>query len=112
MGIDCHCQRRGINHPILLEQSLRNAMKLSSLGGAQGIMSENTTGSIRENYDRLADAYARRFVNELQSNPLDPELLHRFATEIRGHGYVSDMGCGLGHVARYLHAARATTQPG
>src|SRR6516164_2514630 len=68
-------------------------------------MKENTTQSIRETYDRLAGAYACRFVKELQSKPLDRELLDRFAAQVRGRGEVCDMGCGPGHVARYLRDA-------
>jgi SAM-dependent methyltransferase len=71
-------------------------------------MKENTTQSIRETYDRLAGAYACRFVKELQSKPLDRELLDRFAAEVRGRGDVCDMGCGPGHVARYLRRAGVT----
>jgi hypothetical protein len=40
-------------------------------------MDNNTPSSIRESYDRLAVAYARCFFNELQSKPLDRELLNR-----------------------------------
>ena len=68
-------------------------------------ISENTTQVIRENYDRLAPAYARRFLNELQSKPLDRELLNRFAASVRGRGHVCEMGCGPGHIARYLKDA-------
>jgi ubiquinone/menaquinone biosynthesis C-methylase UbiE len=63
---------------------------------------EHTTRSIRESYDRLADEYAKRIAGELQHKPLDRELLGRFAKEVAGGGEVCDMGCGPGHVARYL----------
>jgi SAM-dependent methyltransferase len=65
-------------------------------------MDDNTTQSVRESYDRIADEYAFRIFNELQHKPLDRELLNRFAAEISGRGAVCDMGCGPGHVARYL----------
>src|SRR6266699_3609962 len=71
-------------------------------------MDGNTTQSIRESYDRIADEYALRIFNELQHKPLDRELLNRFAAEIVGRGAVCDMGCGPGHVARYLRDAGAT----
>ena len=61
--------------------------------------------SIRESYDRIADEYALRIFNELQHKPLDQDLLNRFAAEISERGQVCDMGCGPGHVARYLHDA-------
>jgi SAM-dependent methyltransferase len=65
-------------------------------------MDDRRIRSIRESYDRLADAYARRIFNELQAKPLDRELLTRFAAEVAGRGETCDMGCGPGHVARYL----------
>jgi SAM-dependent methyltransferase len=60
--------------------------------------------SIRESYDRVADEYTRHIFDELRHKPLDRELLSRFAAEARS-GQVCDMGCGPGHVARYLHDA-------
>ncbi|MGB6688187.1 MAG: class I SAM-dependent methyltransferase [Terracidiphilus sp.] len=62
---------------------------------------------IREDYDRIADEYARHIYNELDSKPLDRELLRRFAAETHVRGDVCDMGCGPGHVARFLHDAGA-----
>lgn len=61
------------------------------------------TQSIRESYDRLAEEYGRRIYNELQSKPLDRQLLERFASTVAGKGIVCDIGCGPGHIARYLH---------
>lgn len=66
------------------------------------------TNSIRESYDRLAEEYTRRIADELQRKPLDRELLDRFARETKGHGDVCDMGCGPGHVARYLRETGAS----
>jgi len=71
-------------------------------------MDDNITRSIRESYDRLADEYARRIFGELQHKPLDRELLNRFAAAVAGRGEVCDMGCGPGHVARYLGDAGVT----
>ncbi len=61
---------------------------------------------IREDYDNLAQEYARHIADELQHKPFDRKLLDRFAEEMRGRGDVCDMGCGPGHVARYLHDAK------
>ena len=55
-------------------------------------------------YDRVADEYVRRIADELQHKPLDRQLLDRFAASVRDVGPACDMGCGPGHVARYLHA--------
>jgi ubiquinone/menaquinone biosynthesis C-methylase UbiE len=71
-------------------------------------MNDDVTRSIRESYDRVADEYARRIFGELQHKPLDRKLLNRFAAEVAGSGGVCDMGCGPGHVARYLHNAGTT----
>jgi SAM-dependent methyltransferase len=71
-------------------------------------VTDNVTKAIRESYDQLADEYARRLFNELEGMPLDRELLNRFAREVSGRGDVCDMGCGPGHVARYLRDVGAT----
>jgi SAM-dependent methyltransferase len=58
---------------------------------------------VRESYDSAADAYAQHVASELAQKPLDRHLLNRFAEETRGRGLVADLGCGPGHVAKYLH---------
>jgi SAM-dependent methyltransferase len=57
---------------------------------------------VRESYDSAAEAYAEHLASELTGKPLDRHLLNRFAEETRGRGLVADLGCGPGHVARYL----------
>ena len=57
---------------------------------------------IRESYDSAAEAYAEHLSDELARKPLDRHLLNRFAEETRGRGLVVDLGCGPGHIARYL----------
>ena len=54
-------------------------------------------------YDRVVDEYVRRIFDELQHKPLDRQLLDRFAASVRDVGPACDIGCGPGHVARYLH---------
>jgi SAM-dependent methyltransferase len=58
---------------------------------------------VRESYDCAAEAYAAHLANELDHKPLDRHLLNRFAEEVQSRGLVGDLGCGPGHVARYLH---------
>ncbi len=58
---------------------------------------------VRESYDSAARAYAEHLVDELDRKPLDRHFLNRFAESTRGRGLVADLGCGPGHVARYLH---------
>lgn len=70
-------------------------------------MSESVTKSVGENYDCIADEYARRLFHELGKKPMDRELLSRFAAETAGRGPVCDMGCGPGQVARFLREAGA-----
>jgi len=71
-------------------------------------MNDPVTNSIRESYDRLAEEYTRRIADELQHKPLDRQLLDRFTKQTQGRGEVCDMGCGPGHVARYLRDAGAS----
>ena len=57
----------------------------------------------RDSYDTLAATYTERIFAELVGKPLDRHLLNRFAERVRDRGLVADLGCGPGHVARYLH---------
>jgi SAM-dependent methyltransferase len=67
----------------------------------------NPVEQVRDDYDRIAAEYARRLFHELEGKPRDRELLLRFAADVSGCGVVCDMGCGPGHVARFLHDAGA-----
>ena len=57
-------------------------------------------------YDAVADAYSAAFGNELDSKPLDRALLTAFV-EMIGAGTVCDVGCGPGHVTRFLAGRHA-----
>src|SRR4051812_17665729 len=59
--------------------------------------------SLRASYDSVAAAYVEHIYDELAQKPLDRHLLNRFAEEVRDRGVVGDLGCGPGHVSRYLH---------
>jgi SAM-dependent methyltransferase len=65
-------------------------------------MDDEITKNTQISYDRLADEYVRRIYDELQHKPLDRQLLDEFAARLKGKGSVCDLGCGPGHVARYL----------
>jgi len=65
-------------------------------------MSEDQSRT-RESYDEIAATYTERMFTELAGKPLDRHLLNRFAEDVRDHGLVADLGCGPGHMARYLH---------
>lgn len=58
---------------------------------------------LRESYDSAAKAYAEHLATELDHKPLDRHLLNRFAEDTAGRGLVADLGCGPGHISRYLH---------
>jgi SAM-dependent methyltransferase len=57
---------------------------------------------VQTTYDALAGEYAVHLAGELAAKPLDRTLLDRFAEHVRGVGPACDLGCGPGHVARYL----------
>lgn len=61
--------------------------------------------TIRDDYDTLAADYTAHVAGELQHKFLDCELLRRFAASLRGP--LCDMGCGPGHVTRFLKDAGA-----
>ena len=58
--------------------------------------------NVEESYDRLARIYTVRIVGELEYKPFDRAILTRFASLIRKGGAVLDLGCGPGHVSRFL----------
>ena len=57
---------------------------------------------MRTMYDRLAGEYAKHVADELDHKPFDRALLDR-VVELAAGGPICDLGCGPGHVARYLH---------
>jgi SAM-dependent methyltransferase len=60
---------------------------------------------VRAFYDTVAAEYAAHFADELDHKPLDRELLHGLADEVRGAGPVYDLGCGPGgQTTAFLHA--------
>jgi len=64
---------------------------------------DQNTENVQKSYDQVADEYVSRIAHELEHKPLDRELLDRFAKGIHGLGLACDLGCGPGHVARYLY---------
>lgn len=57
-------------------------------------------------YDAVARSYHDQLGDELSSKPLDRGLLAAF-TELAGAGTIADVGCGPGHVTRFLAARNA-----
>ncbi len=70
---------------------------------ARSASSAGCPTDVRESYDSAATAYAAHLASELTQKPLDRHLLNRFAEATRERGLVADLGCGPGHVAKYLH---------
>jgi SAM-dependent methyltransferase len=66
-------------------------------------MTDGESRDVQSSYDLVADEYARRIFDELEHKPLDRQLLDRFAARVQAIGPSCDVGCGPGHLARYLH---------
>jgi SAM-dependent methyltransferase len=64
----------------------------------------SSQASIRTAYDIACEAYARKFISELDHKPLDRELLKQFATIVGAERPVLDLGCGPGHTTAHLTA--------
>jgi len=69
---------------------------------AKDEMIDQKIGEVQASYDRVAEEYVRHLADELRHKPFDRELLERFAKTVRDAGPVCDLGCGPGHVARFL----------
>jgi SAM-dependent methyltransferase len=57
--------------------------------------------AIRAGYAPVARAYREHLQDELAGKPLDRAFLDAFAERCAG-GRIADIGCGPGHIARYL----------
>jgi len=66
-------------------------------------MSAPQPDHLQASYDLVAEEYTQHISGELEHKPLDRELLDRFASRVDKTGSVCEIGCGPGHVARYLH---------
>jgi trans-aconitate methyltransferase len=71
---------------------------------------DEKTRQTQRSYDQLADEYVRRIYGELQYKPLDRQLLDDFAARVKDAGVVCDLGCGPGHVSRYILAKTASAR--
>lgn len=64
-------------------------------------MSDPRADELRRGYAPIARAYREHIGDELAGKPLDRAFLDAFAERCAG-GRIVDVGCGPGHVARYL----------
>ena len=60
--------------------------------------------TVRESYDRVADAYVELGMGRLEAEPWLRAVLAAFAESVRGLGPVLDVGCGPGTVTAHLAA--------
>ena len=58
--------------------------------------------TVRESYDRVADAYVELGMGRLDAEPWLRAVLAAFAESVRGLGPVLDVGCGPGTVTAHL----------
>ena len=58
--------------------------------------------TVRESYDRVADAYVELGMGRLEAEPWLRAVLAAFAEGVRGLGPVLDVGCGPGTVTAHL----------
>ena len=65
-------------------------------------MKEPDVTRLIESYDFIAKEYADHIADELKDKPIDRDLLDEIASVFAPPRIVCDMGCGPGHVARYL----------
>ena len=71
-------------------------------------MSDPRADALRSGYATVARAYREHLLDELAGKPLDRAFLDAFAERVRAvagpgpRGPILDVGCGPGHVARYL----------
>jgi ubiquinone/menaquinone biosynthesis C-methylase UbiE len=68
--------------------------------------------TIADDYDAAAAGYVEHLAHELDHKPLDRHVLNRFAEAMPRGGLVADLGCGPGHVARYLAERTAASVVG
>ena len=69
------------------------------MGGPAG-----ETDGIRRSFDLVAEDYAEHFFDELDRKPFDRERLQAFAARCPRDAPVLEIGCGPGHVGRFVAA--------
>jgi SAM-dependent methyltransferase len=69
----------------------------------------SSASSTQAGYDLIAQAYADHVYGELAHKPFDRAFLDRLAADVPA-GQVLDVGCGPGHVTRYLADRGMTVQ--
>lgn len=93
------------NHWFITRRIAKRKLTLNTRGTGVGVVPARAEywRSVRTSYDTVASEYAKRIYSELKDKPFDRDWLDQFADRVRRTGRVCDLGCGPGHVARYLH---------
>lgn len=71
-------------------------------------MKNQTHEEFQNSYDRVAADYAEQFRDELSKKPFDCQMLDRLVETVGKRETICDLGCGAGHIARYLKDRAAT----
>ncbi|MEO8707390.1 MAG: class I SAM-dependent methyltransferase [Kofleriaceae bacterium] len=71
-------------------------------------MPDPRADTLRTGYATVARAYREHLIDELAGKPLDRAFLDAFAERCRGT--IADVGCGPGHIARYLAGRGASVE--
>lgn len=58
--------------------------------------------NVQDNYDVVAENYAARFRDEMDTKPFDPKMLDWLIEKTGDEGSICDLGCGPGQIAAYL----------
>lgn len=70
---------------------------------------KETKTEIQNSYDRVAGDYAEQFKDELTKKPFDCRMLDRLVETVGKRETICDLGCGAGHIAKYLSGRGAKT---
>jgi ubiquinone/menaquinone biosynthesis C-methylase UbiE len=62
-----------------------------------------TTENIIDCYNKTAESYSAKFIDELDKKHFDRLILKEFATHNKDRGLMADFGCGPGQTTRFLH---------
>ena len=56
-----------------------------------------------ESYNKVAKLYTNKFFNELSKKPFDCKILKAFAKKNTPKQHIVDLGCGPGHITKYIY---------
>jgi len=63
---------------------------------------KNNIDYTKEAYDKIAEDYCKKFVNEIKDKPLETKLMDLFTERCDKKGTELDLGCGPGEFTDYL----------